>query len=156
MAQFRFDGLDKVQASLYELGQLSDEQIWAIIEPGAELLKSKMQEVIARIFQQRSGSLYNSIEIIKKISKAGVVYALVGPNQKKHPKSSTGRRKSKRHPGTNGSYAGTNAEVGWILEYGSERIEGRHWMETAVTEAEEELYEVLEQGFNSAIDAAGL
>lgn len=156
MAQWRVDGLDRIQASLYELGQLSDDQIWGIIEPGAQLLKTRMQEVISRMFRQISGSLRESIEIEHKIGKAGVVYALVGPNQKKHPKSSTGRRKQRRQGGGGGSYAGTNAEVGWILEYGSARITGRHWMETAVDEVEEELYQTLEQGFNDAIEAAGL
>ena len=158
MAQWRVDGLDRVQASLYELGQLSDDQIWAIIEPGAELLKNKMQEVILRMFRQISGSLHNSIEIKQKIDKAGVISALVGPNQKKHPKATTGKRKSRssKKGGGGGSYAGTNAEVGWILEYGSARIDGYHWMETSVDEVEEELYQTLEQGFNEAIEAAGL
>lgn len=158
MAQWRVDGLDRIQASLYELGQLSDDQIWGIIEPGAELLKTKMQEVISRMFRQISGSLQESIEIKQKIDKAGVISALVGPNQKKHPKATAGKRKSRssKKGGGGGSYAGTNAEVGWILEYGSARITGRHWMETAVDEVEEELYQTLEQGFNDAIEAAGL
>lgn len=157
MAQWRVDGLDRVQASLYELGQLSDDQIWAIIEPGAELLKNKMQEVILRMFRQISGSLHNSIEIKQKIDKAGVISALVGPNQKKHPNSSKAkRRRNIEKDSGGGSYAGTNAEVGWILEYGSARIDGYHWMETSVDEVEEELYQTLEQGFNEAIEAAGL
>ena len=162
MMNLHIDGLDRLSVSYATLSQLSDDEIWGIIEPAAGTLKTRMQDVIARLFRQRSGSLRESIEVTRKISKGGAVFALVGPNQAKHHGSTTGKRKAKRaakkrRTGTNGSYSGTNAEVGWILEYGSERISpGFHWMETACDEAEEELMQQLEQGFDAVCTAAGL
>lgn len=157
MMNFHIDGLDRLSVSYASLSQISEDDLWAIIEPAANTLRDRMQERISGLFRQVSGSLRESIEVRRKLSKGGAVYALVGPNDKKHPKSSTGKRKS-RGPrgGGGGSYAGTNAEVGWILEYGSSRIPAKHWMEQAVTDTEEELLGQLETGFNAYLDAAGL
>ena len=157
MMNFHIDGLDRLSVSYASLSRISDDDLWAIIEPAANTLKERMQESITGLFRQVSGSLRESIDVRRKLSRGGAVYALVGPNDKKHPKSSTGKRKS-RGPrgGGGGSYAGTNAEVGWILEYGSSRIPARHWMEQAVTSTEEELLGQLETGFNAYLDAAGL
>lgn len=157
MMNFHIDGLDRLSVSYAQLSQISDEELWEIIEPAAYTLADKMRESVSGLLRLVTGSLWSSIEVRRKLSKGGVVYALVGPNDKKHPKSSTGKRKS-RGPkgGGGGSYAGTNAEVGWILEYGTSRIEGRHWMEQAVTSTEEELLGQLETGFNAYCDAVGL
>ena len=160
MFNMHIDGLDRLSVSFVTLEQLSEDQIWGIIEPAAETLKSRMQDVIERMFTQRTGSLRESIGIDRRKTKGGAVYAQVGPNQKKHPGSSTGKRRSRHSPGKSGggggSYAGTNAEVGWILEYGSVRITAKHWMETACTKTEEELYNILETGWDETLAAAGL
>ena len=156
MMNFHTDGLDRLSVSYASLSQISDDELWAIIEPAANTLKGKMQKTISALFTQRSGSLRESIEVKRKLSKGGAVYALVGPNDKKHPKSSTGKRRARAQGGKGGSYSGTNAEVGWILEYGTSRIPGRHWMEQAVTATEEELLGILEAGFNAACEAVGL
>ena len=157
MMNLHIDGLDRLSVSYATLSQISDDELWGVIEPAAETLKSKMQDVISRLFRQRSGSLRESIEVKRKLSKGGAVFALVGPNQGKHPKATQGKRKSRGAAGGGGgSYAGTNAEVGWILNYGSSRIPASHWMETACDEAEEELLQQLEQGFDALCTAAGL
>lgn len=156
MMNFRIDGLDRLSVSYASLSRISDDELWAIIEPAANTLKDKMQETISALFTQRSNSLHDSIEVKRKLSKGGAVYALVGPNDKKHPKSSTGKRRARAQGGKGGSYSGTNAEVGWILEYGSQRIDGFHWMEQSVTATEEELLGILEAGFNAACEAVGL
>ena len=153
---FHIDGLDRLSVSYASLAQLTEDEIYAMIEPAAQLLKTKMQESIRRLFTQRSGALAGSIEIQRKTAKSGEVFARVGPDQGKHPKSSQGRRKRRARGGGGGSYAGTNAEVGWILEYGSSRIRGRHWMEAACDEAEDEIYQIIEGGFSAACEAAGL
>lgn len=156
MMNFHIDGLDRLSVSYASLSRISDDELWAIIEPAANTLKDKMQETISALFTQRSNSLHDSIEVKRKLSKGGAVYALVGPNDKKHPKSSTGKRRARAQGGKGGSYSGTNAEVGWILEYGSQRIDGFHWMEQSVTATEEEIHEMLEAGFNAACEAVGL
>ena len=156
MMNFHIDGLDRLSVSYASLSRISDDELWAIIEPAANTLKDKMQESLSGFFQVITGSLRETIEVKRKLSKGGAVYALVGPNDKKHPKSSTGKRRARAQGGKGGSYSGTNAEVGWILEYGSSRIPGRHWMEQAVTSTEEELLGILEAGINSAFEAVGL
>lgn len=156
MMNFHIDGLDRLSVSYASLSRISDDELWAIIEPAANTLKDKMQETISALFTQRSNSLHDSIEVKRKLSKGGAVYALVGPNDKKHPKSSTGKRRARAQGGKGGSYSGTNAEVGWILEYGSQRIDGFHWMEQSVTATEEELLGILEAGFSAACEAVGL
>lgn len=156
MMNFHIDGLDRLSVSYASLSRISDDELWAIIEPAANTLKDKMQETISALFTQRSNSLHDSIEVKRKLSKGGAVYALVGPNDKKHPKSSTGKRRARAQGGKGGSYSGTNAEVGWILEYGSQRIDGFHWMEQSVTATEEELLGQLETGFNAYCEAVGL
>ena len=156
MMNFHIDGLDRLSVSYASLSRISDDELWAIIEPAANTLKDKMQENLSGLFQVITGSLRESIEVKRKLSKGGAVYALVGPNDKKHPKSSTGKRRARAQGGKGGSYSGTNAEVGWILEYGTSRIPGRHWMEQAVTSTEEELLGILEAGFNAACEAVGL
>ena len=156
MMEMHIDGLDRVSVSFLQLQQLSKDQIWDIIAPAADTLKTRMQDVISRLFTQHSGSLRESIHVERKISKGGVVYAQVGPDQQKHPKATQGKRKRNAQGGGGGKYAGTNAEVGWILEYGSTRIPAKHWMETACNEAEEELHEQLEAGWDAAVTAAGL
>lgn len=164
MMNLHIDGLDRLTVSYATLSQLSDDELWGIIEPAANTLKAKMQAVISRLFHQRTGSLHDSIEVQRKLSKGGAVFALVGPNQAEHS-GQRGRKAIARERGEKGlgkrkggkgSYSGTNAEVGWILEYGSSRIPGRHWMETACDEAEEELLQQLEQGFDALCAAAGL
>lgn len=156
MMDLHVDGLDRLSVSFLQLQQLSEDQIWDIIAPAAEKLKAAMQGVIRRMFNQRSDSLHDSIEVQRRISKGGAVFALIGPNQAKHPKATQGERKPRAQGGGGGHFAGTNAEVGWILEYGSVRIPARHWMETACTETEEQLYQTLEAGWDETITAAGL
>ena len=156
MMDLHVDGLDRLSVRFLQLQQLSEDQIWDIIAPAAEIMKSAMQSVIERMFKQRSGSLRESIEVQRRLSKAGAVFALIGPNQARHPKATQGKRKPRAQGGGGRNFAGTNAEVGWILEYGSVRIPARHWMETACTETEEQLYQTLEAGWDETLTAAGL
>lgn len=169
MMNFHIDGLDRLSVSYASLSRISDDDLWAIIEPAANTLRDRMKESITRLFRQRTGSLRESIEVKRKTAKSGAIFALVGPNQKEHSgqrgrrasafesgSKGFGKRKSRAQGGKGGSYSGTNAEVGWILEYGTSRIPGRHWMEQAVTATEEEIHEMLDAGFNAACEAVGL
>jgi hypothetical protein len=56
----------------------------------------------------------------------------------------------------NGNYSGTNAEIGYILEYGSPRIAATHWMETTNEEAADEVIAVEESAWNDLITKKGL
>lgn len=149
-----YNGVDALALSLEQLAKLDDRDMWTIISAMAEVVKSYQERTIRRLFKQHTGDLANSIAITRKVDSDGYPYALVGPNQKKHTGAYTGTRGAKggkrlrkntksgrMTSGTNGSYAGTNAEIGFILEYGTPRIKARHWMEIADEEAETALME---------------
>ena len=72
----------------------------------------------------------------------------------KHPKSSTGKRRGKRR--SNGSYQGTNAEVAFILEYGSPRIGATHFMENTAEESEQEVYNAMDAELTQILRERGL
>ena len=72
----------------------------------------------------------------------------------KHPKSSTGKRRGKRR--SNGSYQGTNAEVAFILEYGSPRIGATHFMENTAEESEQEVYNTMDAELTRILRERGL
>ena len=52
MMNLHIDGLDRLSVSYATLSQLSDDEIWGIIEPAAQTLKAKMQEVIVRMAER--------------------------------------------------------------------------------------------------------
>lgn len=73
----------------------------------------------------------------------------------KHPGSGTGKRKRKDGR-SNGKYSGTNAEVGYILEYGSPRIPAQHWMENSNEEAADEVIAVQQEAWDELLTKKGL
>ena len=153
MAKFSFNGMDAIEASFQEMSQLSDDEKYSVIAPAAELLKQKFVEKIKSFFVQRSGKLAESITVVQKSDDAGT-YAHITPTGK-HPASSTGKRKRKDGK-SNGRYSGSNAEVAWILEYGSPRIEPRHWMETTNEENADEVMSIMEGSWDDLLTSKGL
>ncbi|MBO7252509.1 MAG: hypothetical protein J6V25_07770 [Oscillospiraceae bacterium] len=153
MAKFSFNGMDELSASFEELLSLSDRERMGIIMPAAELLVEKQRQKLRELFTQRSGALAASITIREKADDSGA-YAEIYLKGK-HPGSGTGKRKRKDGR-SNGRYSGSNAEVGYILEYGSPRIAPRHWMESANDEAEEEVVETMQNAWDDLITQKGL
>ena len=135
MGKFSFNGVDEISASFEQLSRLTDSDKMSIIMPAAKILLERQVKKIQSLFNQRTGDLANSLTIEQRSGDDGP-YAYIFPKGK-HSGSSTGKRKGKRR--SNGSYSGTNAEVAYILEYGSARISARHWMESANEEAEDEV-----------------
>ena len=156
MAGFSFNGVDYLTASFEELSQLTDDDKLSIIMPAAELLAEKHSAKIQQVFKQRSGALAKSIAVTAKSDELGV-YAHIAPKGK-HPKSSTGNRMKNTPKGrrSSGKYSGSNAEVAYILEYGSPRIAPRHWMEAANEEAETEIMEAEQKAWNDLLEKKGL
>lgn len=153
MAKFSFNGMDELSASFEELLSLSDQERMSVIMPAAELLVEKQRGKLRELFIQRSGALAASIAIREKTDDNGA-YAEIYLKGK-HPGSGTGKRKRKDGR-SNGRYSGSNAEVGYILEYGSPRIAPRHWMESANDEAEEEVVETMQNAWDDLITQKGL
>ena len=153
MAKFSFDGIDYISAKFDQLAQIDDEDRMSVIRPAAEFLKNKYQETIRTKFTQRSGALAESITVEQKTDDDGA-YAHIAPKGK-HPSSSTGKRKRKDGR-SNGRYSGTNAEVAYILEYGSPRIRATHWLETTNEEAADEVVGLQQEAWNKLIAEKGL
>ena len=152
MAKFTFNGMDELSASFEELSQLSDEDKMSVIMPAAKLLVERQRQMIERLFRKRTGDLVNSLTIQQKSDEDGA-YAHIYLKGK-HRGSSTGKRRGKRR--SNGRYSGTNAEVGYILEYGSPRIAARHWMENANEEAEDEVVATEQAAWEELLTQKGL
>lgn len=152
MAKFSFNGMDEISASFEQLAQISDEDKLSVIMPAAKLLLQRQQEKIRTLFRQWTGALAESLTIQERSDDDGA-YACIYPKGK-HPGSSTGKRRGKRR--SNGKYSGTNAEVAYVLEYGSPRIAATHWMETANEEAEDEVMSAQQSAWNDLITKKGL
>lgn len=153
MAKFSFNGLDEISASFEQLANLSDQDRLGIIMAGANVLVTRQKEKIVQMFQQRTGKLADSIKIKVKDDGDGS-YAYISP-EGKHPGSGTGRRK-RRNGRSNGKYSGSNAEVAYILNYGSPRISATHWLENANEEAEDEVMENMQAAWDDVLDTKGL
>ena len=152
MAKFSFNGMDEISASFEDMAQLTDEERMSVIMPGAQVLVERQRGKIQSVFKQRTGALADSITIREKSDDYGA-YANIFLKGK-HPGSSTGKRRGKRR--SNGKYSGTNAEVGYILEYGSPRIAATHWMENANEEAAAEVASAQQEAWNELMQKKGL
>lgn len=152
MANFQFNGMDDIIDRLEQLANLTDEDRMAVIMPAAQLLVERQREKIKQLFHQRTGDLADSITIQQKNDADGA-YAHIYLKGK-HRGSSTGKRKGKRR--SNGKYSGSNAEIGYILEYGSPRISASHWMEIANEEAEEAIASVEQDAWDALMQQKGL
>lgn len=152
MAKFSFNGMDEISASFEQLSKLTDEDKMSVIRPAANILLERQRGKIISMFKQRTGDLANSLTIEEKSGEGGV-FAYIFPKGK-HRGSSTGRRKGKRR--SNGRYSGTNAEVAYILEYGSPRIAATHWLEKANEEAEGEVISAQQAAWDDLLTKKGL
>lgn len=152
MAKFSFNGMDDISASFEQLSQLTDDDKMSVIMPAAKLLLQRQRDKILSLFTQRTGDLADSLTIEEKSDDDGV-FAYIFPKGK-HRGSSTGKRKGKRR--SNGKYSGTNAEVAYILEYGSPRISATHWLENANEEAEDEVISAQQAAWDELITKKGL
>lgn len=151
MAKFSFNGMDEIAASFDQLANITDEDKMSVIMPAAKLLLARQRDKIIELFTQRTGDLAKALTIQEKAGDDGA-YAQIYLKGK-HRGSSTGKRKGKRR--SNGKYSGTNAEVGYILEYGSPRIAARHWMETANEESEDDVISAQQAAWDELLTKKG-
>ena len=153
MAKFSFNGMDEIAASFEQLANITDDDKMSVIMPAAKLLLQRQKEKILSLFTQRTGDLADSLTIEERSGDGGVFCYLFPKG--KHRGSSTGKRKRKDGR-SNGKYSGTNAEVAYILEYGSPRISATHWMENANEEADSEVIETMQAAWDDLLSKKGL
>ena len=154
MAKF-FANMD---ASLLTLSQMTDENKWSILQPAAEIAKIAFSDAVQDTFQQHTGALAKSPVAVQK-TKDGTVFALI-QLKGKHPKSSTGVRMKKGRNGKrrkSGRYSGTNAEVGYFLNYGTPRItNATHWYDKTEEKIAPQVQDKIEEGFNAYLEEQNL
>ena len=153
MATFSFNGLDEISVSFEQIAKLTDEDKMSVIMPAAKLLLERQRQKILALFTQRTGDLADSLTIEQRSGDDGVM-AYIFPKGK-HRGSSTGKRKRKNGR-SNGKYSGTNAEVAYILEYGSPRIAATHWLENANEESEEEVIAAQQSAWDDLLTKKGI
>ena len=138
-------GTDELAEDLRKLRDISDEDAFEILTPAAETLAEKFQENIRSVFTQRTGKLAAAIQSFRKVTD--------GPHILIYPDGPHHRYRSRK---TKGTKTATAAEVGFVLEYGSNRVKASHWMENTVNETEAEIGEKIQEGFDSFCDARGI
>lgn len=151
MAKFIFNGVDTISAKFEELARLTDEEKMSIIRPSAELLLERQRKKLLETFRKFTGDLSNALTISKRKGPDGPYMHIYFKGE--HRSSSTGKRKH-RHP--NGPYSGTNAEIAYILEFGSPRIPASHWMEEVEDETVDELAAIQQTAWDELLTKKGL
>ena len=130
MAKFSTRGVDELTLSLEQLATTPEETQYSILEAGASALIPRWKETLQSM--KRTGQLIESVKAARKKGETPIV--AITPKGKRKG-AYTGQRKT--HGG--GTYQGTNAEVAYVLEYGTPRMAATHWMETANEEASDEV-----------------
>ena len=149
MAKFKVNGVDGLDLTFERKSQLSTDDLLRIIRPGAELLQSRFAQKISEVFTQRSGDLANSFKLrnIKSDDGAAISIAPEG----KHSPNGRGIRNRKKS-----GKPKTNAEVAFVLEYGSPRLAATHFMENTAEESEADVIAAMDAEFNKILDERGL
>lgn len=130
MPKFMTRGMDELILSLEQLATTPEETQYSILEAGASALIPRWKETLQSM--KRTGQLIESIKAARK--KGETLIVAITPKGKRKG-AYTGQRKT--HGG--GTYQGTNAEVAYVLEYGTPRMAATHWMETTNEEASDEV-----------------
>lgn len=130
MPKFMTRGMDELILSLEQLATTPEETQYSILEAGASALIPRWKETLQSM--KRTGQLIESIKAARK--KGETLIVAITPKEKRKG-AYTGQRKT--HGG--GTYQGTNAEVAYVLEYGTPRMAATHWMETTNEEAGDEV-----------------
>ena len=130
MASFRVNGVEGLDLTYERKAQLSDDDLLRII---------------------RAGDLADSFKLFER-KESGNPFILVSPAGKHRP-NGRGIRDRKSDPKRKGK---TNAEVAFVLEYGSPRHNATHFMEECVEASTPEVIAAMEAEFSKLMDERGL
>lgn len=165
MARFEVTGdIDRLATDVKGLGDVTKNEYWALLEPGANVLVRKFREKLQKLFKQRTGKLAASIAGFKK-SSFGQPYMLVYPygDHHKYRGRSKTRKYKRSKSGRTYTYGGGNKvatanDVAFVLEYGSPArgINPHHWMEETMEESMDEVVDAMQEGFNELCERRGL
>ena len=151
MASFRVNGVEGLDLTYERKAQLSDDDLLRIIRAGAEVMRERLREKVLAVFTQPSGDLADSFKLFER-KESGNPFILVSPAGKHRP-NGRGIRDRKSDPKRKGK---TNAEVAFVLEYGSPRHNATHFMEECVEASTPEVIAAMEAEFSKLMDERGL
>lgn len=139
MADFLTLGLADIQADLRELGNLTDEDIYRILEAGAAVVVAAQREELESLSLINTGKLRDSIAPERKNGKSVLIYP---QNDRRDERRGLRKRKRKRRG------VKTNAEVGYVLEYGGPGRRAYGWMSKANEKSEGDAAEAMQAEYN--------
>ena len=151
MASFRVNGVEGLDLTYERKAQLSDDDLLRIIRAGAEVMRERLREKVLAVFTQHAGDLADSFKLFER-KESGNPFILVSPAGKHRP-NGRGIRDRKSDPKRKGK---TNAEVAFVLEYGSPRHNATHFMEECVEASTPEVIAAMEAEFSKLMDERGL
>ena len=113
MATFKFNGMDELTLSLSQLAQTPEDVQYSMLEAGAAVLVEAWKKVLEPM--RRTGQLIDSIKAKRKKGDAPIVAVTPDGTRRSEYR---GIRKTKAM----GGRKKTNAEVAYVLEYGTPRM----------------------------------
>lgn len=162
-----YSGADLDASSSLSSG-ISSDDLLSVLRPAAERLADSYRTTILRRFKRRTGSLADSIELTEfgldrgymDLSEAGISVGPKGTHQgskraARSRKGAVGRKYSKHNRKAKATRM-SNAELAYLLEFGTPRITATHWMENTNEAVSEEIQQMIEVGFNKLLEEKGL
>lgn len=146
----------------------TSEDLLTVLRPAAQRLQEYYKETILRLFKRQTGSLADSFKIDESgfdrqymdLSEASIHVGPRGKHKgsKRAARSRAGSAKEKyaKHNRESRVTSISNAELGYLLEYGTPRITATHWMQNANEQIEDEIGKIIEDGFDNLLREKGL
>lgn len=166
MAKFSvsFPGLNADLDAEIERGELlSVDDLLEVMRPAAMRLAEYYKEVIERRFKRRTGSLADSMNFEDNYYLSGYAWFRVGPfgthktgQYERHSRAGDPLSRYAKHYRHPEKKAIKNAELAYLLEYGTPRIDATHWMEEANEEIYDEITDMIDQNFSALLKSKGL
>lgn len=155
MPKISMDGLDGLQASFEQLAQADDETIYTILQAAADVYIPALTERLDQLLHPgHTGQLQKSIQAFRRAGKeSGEPYLLIypeGPRRKDRKTDRTSTRQGKK------SKTADNATVGFLLEYGTPRMDALHWMEQTIESKAGEAMAAAQAALDRWITSLGL
>lgn len=168
MAKFTVNGVDGLELSLSQLASIPPKTINDIVMAGANVVRDEQEEEIRRQgLMTTKKRLVNSIVVQSKVYTAAFVYpkgnhhkvaggVLSTGKSTKFGKSASARKRSYTKIGE--SYVVTNAEVGFVLNYGAPQrnLSPRQWVTKANDKSQVNMLQAEQKVFDEYIDTLNL
>ena len=167
MAKFKCDFNAKTYA--YMSGEkgasetLSLDDLLEVLRPAAMALRDKYKEKLQSLGLVLTGELADSIDFEDDTTGSNFARFIVKPfgRRKKGTRTRKSRagpsgRKYAKHNRSVAAKAISNEELGYLLEYGTPRIDATHWMQLTNEESGEEIQQIIDDEFTKLLKKKGL